>query len=119
MVWRQVRRVVLGPGAVIPVLVDGEQIEAEELRRVSALFFAWMALLALGAAITAVLSRHGALESDSGMFSALGNIGPCYMSVEAVTQLDPIIKTTYIVGMLAGRLEILPLLLIFSRRAWN
>jgi trk system potassium uptake protein TrkH len=59
------------------------------------------------------------MEAASGMFSALGNIGPCYISVEAMGQLDPLVKLTYIIGMLAGRLEILPVLLLFSRKAWQ
>lgn len=119
MVGRQVQRVVHGRGAVIPVLVDGEPIEQEEVRRIAALFFAWVALLAFGAGVTALLSSLGPLEAASGMFSALGNIGPSYISVEGMSQLHPVVKITYIVGMLAGRLEILPILLLFSRRAWR
>jgi len=30
-----------------------------------------------------------------------------------------VVKITYILGMLAGRLEILPVLLLFSPRAWR
>ncbi len=119
MVGRQIRRVVHGSYSVNLIVVDGDVIEVEEVRRISALFFAWVVLLFLGGAITALLSDLGPLESASGMFSALGNIGPCYISVEGITQLDPIIKITYIVGMLAGRLEILPILLLFSRKTWK
>ena len=57
--------------------------------------------------------------SASAVASALGNIGPCYISVEAMTELHPLVKITYIIGMLAGRLEILPILMLFSRRAWR
>ena len=119
MVHRQIRRVVHGGSAVNLVVVDGEVIGAEEVRRISALFFAWMILLFLGSGITALLSDLGPMEAASGMFSALGNIGPCYISAADITQLHPVIKATYIVGMLAGRLEILPILLLFTRRAWK
>jgi trk system potassium uptake protein TrkH len=119
MVGRQVKRVIHGRDAVALVTVDREVIELEELRRIAALFFAWVALLLVGGAVTALLSNHGALASASGMFSALGNIGPCYLSVDEMTKLDPLIKLTYILGMLAGRLEILPVLLIFHRRTWR
>ena len=102
-----------------PVLVDREAIDSEEIRRIAALFFAWVALLAFGAGVTAILSGLGPTESASGMFSALGNIGPCYIPLETMSGLDPLVKITYIVGMLAGRLEILPILLLFSRRAWR
>jgi len=119
MASRQVRRIVYGPSAVIPVVVDGEVVDPEEVRRISALFFAWMALLVFGGAVTALFSDFGALESASGMFSALGNIGPCYIPVDAMTRLDPVVKIVYILGMLAGRLEILPILLLFTRSAWR
>jgi trk system potassium uptake protein TrkH len=119
MVNRQIRRVVHGGSAVNLVVVDGDIIDAEEVRRISALFFAWMILLFLGSGITAFLSDLGPMEAASGMFSALGNIGPCYISAADMTQLHPIVKVTYILGMLAGRLEILPILLLFSRRAWK
>jgi len=119
MVGRQIRRAMHGHRAVNLLTVDGEIIRPEEIRRIAALFFAWVALLAFGGGVTALLSSLGPLEAASGMFSALGNIGPCYISVEAMTQLDPVIKITYLLGMLAGRLEILPILLLFSRRTWR
>jgi len=53
------------------------------------------------------------------MFSALGNIGPCYISVKDMIDIHPVVKLTYIFGMLAGRLEILPVLLLFSKKAWT
>jgi len=119
MVRRQLRRAVGGRSAVNLVVVDGERVEPEELRRIAALFFAWMVLLFIGGAVTASLSDLGAVESASGMFSALGNIGPCYISNGAITALHPIVKLVYIVGMLAGRLEILPVLILFSRPTWR
>jgi trk system potassium uptake protein TrkH len=53
------------------------------------------------------------------MFSAMGNIGPCYISRGDMRVIHPVVKLTYIFGMLAGRLEILPVLLLFSRKAWR
>jgi trk system potassium uptake protein TrkH len=101
------------------VMVDGKKLDTEEAYRTAALFFAWVFLLLLGGVATAALGTHGAMESASGMFSALGNIGPCYIPVEAMTQLHVVTKLVYIAGMLAGRLEIVPLLILFSGRAWK
>jgi len=119
MVGRQLRRLVHGPSVTNMVVVDGERIESEEVRRIAALFFAWVVLLLLGGAVTAALTNLGAMESASGMFSALGNIEPCYISGPEMRALPPLVKATYIFGMLAGRLEIVPVLLLFSRRAWR
>jgi len=119
MVGRQIRRMTYGPATLQPVIVDGQVVNAEELRRIAALVFAWLVLLAFGGGVTALFSQQDALASASGMFSALGNIGPCYISVHDMTALAPIIKIVYILGMLAGRLEVIPLLLLFSRRSWR
>ena len=105
--------------SVSTIIIDGKPVTTNEIYRVSGLFFAWIVLLVLGGGITALLSQLGAYESFSGMFSALGNIGPCYIPVDVMGRLNPAIKITYIFGMLAGRLEILPVLLLVSPRAWR
>ncbi len=101
------------------IIIDGNRLAFKELRRVSALFAAWIFLLAAGGLITAFFSNHGALESFSGMASALGNVGPCYISSREMINLSPVIKLTYIIGMLAGRLEILPILMLFYKKTWK
>jgi len=117
MLKRQVTKIVYPHRASVVLTLDGSVIDNEELRRVSALFFGWMLLLAVGGIITALLSEYGPLQSASGMFSALGNIGPCYIT--DFPSLHPVIKVTYIFGMLAGRLEIIPLILLFSKKSWT
>jgi trk system potassium uptake protein TrkH len=119
MLRRQVLKIVYPGRVIVPLTLDGTSVDHEELRRVSALFFAWILLLFAGGLITALFSNLGPVESLSGMFSALGNIGPCYISAADMAVLNPAVKITYILGMLAGRLEILPVLLLFSRKAWS
>jgi len=119
LMTRHVRRALRPDRSVDLVLLDGQPLPVEEAHRTAALFFAWILLLFFGAAVTASLSSHGATASASGMFSALGNIGPCYISVQDMIKLRPFIKLVYIAGMLAGRLEIIPLLILFSRRTWE
>ncbi len=118
-VRREVFRLRAPRSAVSSIIVDGKPVNVNEVRRVGALFFAWITLLAAGGIITAILSNLPALNSFSGMFSALGNIGPCFIPGSEIPHLHPVIKITYIFGMLAGRLEIIPVLLLFSRRAWR
>jgi trk system potassium uptake protein TrkH len=101
------------------IMVDGNRVDFDEIGRITALFAAWMFLLAAGGLITALFSNHGALESFSGMASALGNVGPCYISGSEMIKLSPVVKFTYIIGMLAGRLEILPILMLFIKNTWK
>jgi len=119
VIKREVLRILRPRQAISRVIIDGEIIDTDEILRVSGLFFAWAVFLVIGGGITALLSDLGGYESFSGMFSALGNIGPCYIPVPILGQIHPLVKLIYIVGMLAGRLEILPVLLLFSRRAWR
>ncbi len=103
--------------AVSPVVVNKKVIGADELGKVSALFFAWMVFLIIGGMITAFFSDLGPWEAFSGMFSALGNMGPMYIPAKKMISLSPVIKITYIIGMLAGRLEILPVIYLIRFRS--
>jgi trk system potassium uptake protein TrkH len=115
---REIDNIHLPPRAVKPVVLEGSIISNDEIYRIAGLFFGWLMIIVIGSGITAVFSDLDAYQSISGMASAMGNIGPFYFSVEKMATLSPIIKLTYIFGMLAGRLEILPILVLFSRRAW-
>ena len=119
LIRREIFRLRMPSRAVSSIIIDGKVIDKDEIYRVSGLFFMWIFLLIVGGLITALFSSIGAFKSFSGMFSALGNIGPCYIPVEVMGQLNPVIKIFYIIGMLAGRLEILPVLIIFSSKSWR
>jgi trk/ktr system potassium uptake protein len=119
LIRRELYRLRVPPRAINSVVIDGELIQLDEIQRVGGLFFMWMVLLIFGGGVTEYLSHHNGYVALSGMFSALGNVGPCYIPVAEMGQLHPIIKMVYILGMLAGRLEILPVLLLFSLKAWR
>ncbi|MEF8725672.1 MAG: TrkH family potassium uptake protein [Candidatus Bipolaricaulota bacterium] len=118
-VKNQVKKTVNPSRAVSPLIVDGERVPQEEIGRISTLFFAWVVFILGGGMIAAFFSDLSPLAAVSGMFSALGNIGPSYVPLKEWASLHPIIKITYTIGMLAGRLEILPILLLFSRKVWR
>lgn len=116
---REVRKIYYPKRAVLPVVVDGKVIPDKEIFRMVAIVVSWVGLIIVGGGITALFSDLPAWNAFSGMFSAVGNIGPFYFSVAKMQSLSGIIKFTYILGMLAGRLEILPIFIIFSKRAWR
>lgn len=114
----QLRRLLLPEKAICEVVIEGRIFPNREIKRISGLFFGWVFLLAAGGMITAFFTDLDSWAALSGMFSALGNIGPCYFSVAEMASLPGIVKVTYIFGMLAGRLEILPILLILNPKSW-
>ncbi len=115
----QIFRIRVPHKAVSPLVIHGKIIADREIERISAIFFIWIALIFLGGGITALFSDLNAWQSISGMASALGNMGPFYFSVHKMVSLHWVIKLTYTMGMLAGRLEILPLAVLFSRSVWK
>ncbi len=116
---KEIQRLRLPKKAISKLVINKRIFPVNEIKRIGALFFGWLLLIFIGGMITALFSDLNAWQSFSGMFSAVGNIGPFYFSVEKMSKLPDIIKLTYIFGMLAGRLEILPVLLIFSKKAWK
>ncbi len=119
LIFRELFRLRVGRRTSSALVIDGQIVSHDEICRAAGLFFCWLLLIGVGGLITAMFSDHNAMASFSGMFSAMGNIGPCYISVGDIAALSPVVKVTYILGMLAGRLELLPVLLLFSRKAWT
>lgn len=115
----ELMRITLPIRTVLPVTVQGKIIDADQIRLVCSLICAWLVVVFAGSAITAFFSNLSAWQSLSGMLSALGNMGPFYFSVHTMAGLSPIIKWTYIVGMIAGRLEILPLIVLIFPLSWK
>lgn len=116
---REIRKIYLPNHAVLPVTMDQGIIDSDEINKLTGLFSFWLILIVIGGIITSVFSDLDGWQSFSGMFSAMGNIGPFFFSVEKMASLSPVIKFTYIIGMLAGRLEILPIIILFSKKAWE
>ncbi len=116
---REFKRIYYPRHAIMPVKIDGSIVSKDELYKLSALFFGWLLIIVIGAMITSLFSDLGPFEALSGMTSALGNIGPFYFTVEKMASLSAIVKLNFIVAMLMGRLEIIPVILLFSRSAWK
>lgn len=116
---REVKKIYLPDRAVLPVTLDKQIIESDEINKLTGLFSFWLILILIGGVITSIFSDLNGWQAYSGMFSAMGNIGPFFFSVEEMAAMSPIIKVTYIIGMLAGRLEILPIIILFSKKAWK
>jgi trk system potassium uptake protein TrkH len=94
-------------------------VPADEITRVVSLFFAWLVYVFGAGVITLLFSSHGLLGSFSAPLSMVGNMGPTFLPPGATAALHPAVKILYIIGMLAGRLEILPVLLFLTPRAWR
>lgn len=116
---REVTKLNLPGKAVLPVTIGKTVVGQQEVMRISGLAFGWFVLVIIGSGITALFSDLGPFEAFSGMASAVGNIGPFYFSVAKMASLSWVIKLTYILGMLAGRLELLPIYILLIKKTWQ
>lgn len=118
-VWNRMKRASRPRKMLTPLTVDGDRVDREGLERVFIIFATWIFLIVVGGMVTAFFSGHGTLECFSGIFSALGNIGPTFMSVAQVASLSAFVKIFYMFAMLVGRLEVLPILILLNREVWK
>jgi len=119
LLHRELRDVSRSPREANPLTFDRQIVAPPEMNRTVAISMAWM--LSIGAiwAAMLLLSKLGAWESLSMSVSFVSNIGPSAVDGATLAGLGPGVKLCGILAMVAGRLEILPFLLIFSRRVWR
>lgn len=119
-VLRHRLRTILGSRLeVMPQHLGRHRLDRTEIERTVSVAVAWGVFLLVGWMLTTLVGRLDGWVSLSGMASALGNIGPHYIQPSVSANLSPIVKAVYALAMIAGRLEILPLIILFSRRTWR
>lgn len=114
LVKTRIRAYSLPETAINEVEIDGEIIEASTMRTISVLFFTWTGSVFLLSFATLLFEDVSLMAALSGSVSAIGNMGPVYMEGQRLVGISPVTKLLWILGMLAGRLEMLPLLAIFN-----
>ena len=111
----------LHPQKVQVIRVNGRVMDEKILANTNSYFAAYMLLIAVS---FLVISLDGqSLETDlSAVISCLNNVGPGLDAVGPTVNFSfysPISKTVLILDMLLGRLEIFPILVLFSRHTWK
>ena len=119
VIRREVRRLSSPPSAASPLVVDGRLLEGEQVLRVTSMSFLWMAMIMLAGAVLALGTRLSAWEAATLACSALSNLGPHFLPHAHLAPLPAAAKATLIATMLAGRLEVLPVLVLLAPAAWR
>lgn len=101
--------------AINEVRIDNEILENTAIRTVTTLFFLWVLVTFVGTAMLAVFDGFTVMEGTSAVISSISNMGPIMFSGERLVETSLPSKIVLMVAMLAGRLEMLPLLAIFNR----
>ncbi|MGN0982512.1 MAG: TrkH family potassium uptake protein [Candidatus Limivicinus sp.] len=114
-------RQMVHPRAVTRVQLDGKRVDAAGLKAVSTFFTSFMLLLIVGSFLIS-LDGYDMATNFSAVLSSLSNIGPG-MSLIGPTGNYNIFsygsKLVLTITMLIGRLEIFPILILFSPSTWK
>ena len=111
----------LNPRSVETVKMDKRTVEEPVVKSIS-VFFATYMLIAAGSLILVSIDGRDLVSTSTAVISCLGNIGPGLGAVGPAGNFADFSVLTKIVlsfDMLAGRLELIPMLMLFSPYAWS
>lgn len=117
---RSVRQIV-HPGKVEVVRVNGRAVEEKVLENTNA-YLAAYALILLSSFLLITLDRFSFTTNATAVISCFNNVGPAFAEVGPTCNyggFSTFSKLVLILDMLAGRLEIFPILILFSRTTWG
>ena len=109
------------PRSVKVIKLDGKSVPEDMLGHIAVFFFVY-ALIIVAGMISLALSGCDLLESISGSVACISNIGPAFGRFGPMGGfgfLPPVTKIILALIMLAGRLELYPLLILFFPSAWR
>ncbi|MCR5305946.1 MAG: TrkH family potassium uptake protein [Oscillospiraceae bacterium] len=114
-------RTMLHPRQVRKVRLDGRQIESETIRTINAYLFCYI-LICIVSMLVISLDGFDLTTNFTSVAATLNNIGPGLSRVgptENFALFSPLSKGMLIFNMLAGRLEIFPMILLISPMTWK
>ncbi len=113
---------ILHPNAIINIKVDGKTVQPEVARQIIVFVFFYFLIFA-GIGVLLSIFEGDTVLGLTGAISALGNIGPSLAPslgpMGSFDGLEAASKVIMIVGMLVGRLEIIPFLVMFQKDFWR
>lgn len=117
---RELRRI-LHPRASSHVMLDGALVKEEIMSGVMTFFFTYVIIIA-GATIIVSLDGHDFLTTFTAVLATISNIGPGFGLVGptgSFAMFSPFSQVILSILMLAGRLEIFPLLVLVIPSYWR
>ncbi len=111
----------ISPNRILPIKFEGKVIDRELLRGISFFFMTYMFFFSLCVLIVSIDSPNF-VTAFSAVAATLNNIGPGLDMVGPAgnyAQLSNLSKITLSIAMIAGRLEIFPVLVLLTPRTWR
>ena len=108
------------PRRVQRVRFEGRGIDESMLHQVAVFAFVYVALVLLGSMLMAFEGRHDILSYFSASLTCVSNIGPCFgAGATGFADFSSFSKVIMSILMLAGRLELFPILAFFHADVWR
>ena len=117
---REVRRM-RHPRLVSSIMMDGQPIPETVVTNTLQFFFSYFCLVIIGTMLIS-FENIDLTSTVSAVITCISNVGPGFNMVGATQNFDffsGFSKTVLSVLMLAGRLEIFPVLILFSKSTWT
>jgi trk system potassium uptake protein TrkH len=115
-------RYLIHPRSIKILKMDGRKIEHETIRAVNVYLFLFILIFAFSLLILSLDSNIDMTEAFTAVATTFNNIGPGLGSIGPAgnfAHLSSLSKIVLSFDMLAGRLEIFPMILLFSKTTWN
>ncbi|MDU3188442.1 MAG: TrkH family potassium uptake protein [Streptococcus mitis] len=109
---------ILSPHRVLTLHVNKTVIDKDTQHKILKYFVIYSMIL-LSLIFIVSLDSNDFLVVTSAVFSCFNNIGPILGTTSSFSIFSPISKILLSFAMIAGRLEIYPILLLFMKRTWS
>ena len=109
------------PRSIKKIRMDGHEVEHETLRSINVFFITYMVIFAVSVLIIS-FDEFSFETNFTAVAATLNNIGPGMGDVGPMSNFgiySPLSKVVMTFDMLAGRLELFPLLLLFCPSTWK
>ena len=108
----------LSPHRVLTLHVNKTVIDKDTQHKILKYFAIYMMII-LSLIFIVSLDSNDFLVVTRAVFSCFNNIGPILGTTSSFAIFSPISKILLSFAMIAGRLEIYPILLLFMKRTWS
>ena len=111
----------ISPNRVAPVRFNGKPVSQSMITGITSFFIMYMMIFVFSVLLIS-LDTKDTVSNISGVIATLNNIGPGLEVVGATGNFGSysiLSKAVFIFDMLAGRLEILPILALLSSKTWK
>ncbi len=109
------------PKSVHKIKVDGKSLDDDTLKSILIFFFVYV-LIIIFSLIIVSLDNFDFMTSFSAVIATISNIGPGFEAVGPMgnfADFSVLSKIVFIANMILGRLEVLPVIVLFSPSIWK